>query len=118
MTYYQHPNYSALNGFKKTANLIGNSVSTTLLCMPLYTLLRAIDQTVIDLFSLDTEGAELDILKTIPFDKVRFKVFIIETWFITESHHGVQLVRALLNKHGYKLHSKTEQDYIDRKSVV
>jgi len=29
----------------------------------------------VDYFSLDIQGAELEILKTIPFDKIKFKVF-------------------------------------------
>ena len=32
----------------------------------------------VDFFSLDIEGLELDVLKTIPFDKVDIKVFLVE----------------------------------------
>ncbi len=43
-------------------------------CLPLYSILMALDNPPIDYFSLDVEGFELDVLKTIPFDKVNVKV--------------------------------------------
>ena len=43
-------------------------------CLPLYSILLALDNPTIDYFSLDIEGSELDVLKTIPFDKVDIKV--------------------------------------------
>ena len=39
-------------------------------CYPLETLLLAINVTKVDFISLDVEGQEVPILKTIPFDKV------------------------------------------------
>lgn len=43
-------------------------------CIPLYSVLLAVNRTTVDFFSLDVEGSELDILKTVPFDQVVFKV--------------------------------------------
>jgi Methyltransferase FkbM domain len=43
-------------------------------CLPLYSILLAVNQTTVDLFSLDVMGDELSVLKTIPFDKVDMKV--------------------------------------------
>lgn len=43
-------------------------------CFPFYTYLLALNITVIDYFSLDVEGSELNVLKTIPFDKIDIKV--------------------------------------------
>ena len=48
------------------------------LCIPLYFILKAIRMTHINFFSLDVEGAELDILKTIPFPLVTIDLFMIE----------------------------------------
>ena len=39
-----------------------------------YSILLAANRTTIDFFSLDVEGSELDVLKTIPWDKVDIKV--------------------------------------------
>ena len=50
----------------------------TVQCFTLHSLLLAIGQTEVDYFSLDVEGPELEILQTIPFDKIRIKVITIE----------------------------------------
>ncbi|XP_035714498.1 protein Star-like [Folsomia candida] len=47
-------------------------------CFPIYAILSALNLTTVDYFSLDIEGAELDVLKTIPWNKVLIKVFSIE----------------------------------------
>ena len=50
-------------------------------CLPLYSILLALNNPTIDYFSLDIEGSELDVLKTIPFDKVDIKVKLyVMTW--------------------------------------
>jgi len=43
-------------------------------CFPLASILLALNQTVVDYFSLDVEGAEFSILKAIPFESVQIKV--------------------------------------------
>ena len=40
-------------------------------CFPMETMLLALNQTRIDYFSLDVEGVELEVLQTVPFDKVK-----------------------------------------------
>ena len=52
-------------------------------CFPLFSLLRAIGVDTIDYFSLDVEGPELEILKTIPWNKVRINVLTIEYRVLT-----------------------------------
>ena len=52
--------------------------ATNTLCIPVYSILEAINMHHINFFSLDVEGAELEILKTIPFDKVKIDLFLIE----------------------------------------
>ena len=39
-------------------------------CLPLYTILLALGNPAVHHFSLDIEGAELPVLKTVPWDKV------------------------------------------------
>ena len=51
-------------------------------CFTLYSLLLAINQAEIDYFSLDVEGAELNILQTIPFDKIKINIITIEYAFM------------------------------------
>ena len=47
-------------------------------CIPIDLTLTALEMYHIHFFSLDVEGAELHILRTIPFDKVRIDLFFIE----------------------------------------
>ena len=47
-------------------------------CFMLHSLLLAVGQTEVDYFSLDVEGPELEILQTIPFDKITIKVISVE----------------------------------------
>ena len=52
---------------------VGESKSKTL-CLPFYPILLAMGNPTVDYFSLDVEGAELQILKTIPWNNVEIKV--------------------------------------------
>jgi len=69
-----------------SARSLGNSkfknapVATVVdvLCLPLFTLLAAMDFPTVDFFSLDVEGAELGILQTIPWHQVDIRVVLIE----------------------------------------
>ncbi|KAK4326643.1 hypothetical protein Pmani_002853 [Petrolisthes manimaculis] len=45
---------------------------------PLYTLLKALNFTVVDFFSLDVESDEMKILQTIPWDKIKFRLIVME----------------------------------------
>lgn len=46
-------------------------------CFPIYSYLLALNITHVDYFSLDIEGDELDVLQTIPFDKVNIEVTVL-----------------------------------------
>lgn len=47
-------------------------------CIPAEVLLKVLDVHQIDFFSLDVEGAEMDILRTFPFHKITVDVWAIE----------------------------------------
>ena len=47
-------------------------------CVPIFSVLQALGNPQVDFFSLDIEGADLQVLKTIPFDKVQISVIMIE----------------------------------------
>ncbi|CAL8128894.1 unnamed protein product [Orchesella dallaii] len=76
-------------------------------CFPLYSLLLAIGRTEVDYLSLDIEGAEYEVLKTIPFDKVSINIISVE--FNKKSRDIIKL----LHKHGYKSVKRIRQPYID-----
>ena len=73
----ESPNLSGVvdeNG--KSARMVGKFKSSKVKtivdvnCLPLFTLLAALDFPTVDFFSLDVEGAELGILQTIPWNQV------------------------------------------------
>ena len=71
--FYQHFNLGKIASsdldsktYEKKADLVQ--------CLPLYSLLLALNRTTVDYFSLDVEGNELDVLRTIPWDKVNIRV--------------------------------------------
>ena len=47
---------------------------TDVMCFPLFGVLRAMNVSKVDYFSLDVEGNEMDVLRTIPFDKLDITV--------------------------------------------
>ena len=51
-----------------------NAILIKAVCLPFISILSAIGNPSVDYFSLDIEGVELDVLKTIPWEKVDIKV--------------------------------------------
>ncbi|KAK7072740.1 hypothetical protein SK128_002640 [Halocaridina rubra] len=47
-------------------------------CFPTLTFLLALNVTKVNLFSLDVEGVEMDVLRAFPFDKITVDVWVIE----------------------------------------
>lgn len=70
--------HSHIEGAAKTLQKPGipgvDPAMITVQCFPFYSVLLAVGRTQIDFFSLDVEGHELKILKTIPWHKVDIKV--------------------------------------------
>ena len=63
-------------------------------------------------FSLDVEGSEIPILKTIPFDKVDIKVIGVEFKHLGNTFPGtLQDLDDLLLKNGYEFHVETKDPY-------
>lgn len=73
-------------------------------CFPFYSFMLALDMKTVDYFSLDVEGVELEILKTIPFDKIEIKVFSIEWWH--HKHNQTDLDDFLRSKGYHEFKSK------------
>jgi FkbM family methyltransferase len=63
---------------------------------------------LIDLLSIDVEGHELNVLRSIPFDRYAFKCIIVETHLRASdsdqpdwSHRDLEQIESLLEAHGY-----------------
>lgn len=79
-------------------------------CFPLYSYLLALNQTTVDYFSLDVEGAELSVLKTIPWEKVDIKTLSVE--FI-HGLEGKEAIRTYMLDKGYYVNSEvTHPDWL------
>ncbi|KAK8378923.1 hypothetical protein O3P69_009571 [Scylla paramamosain] len=72
-------------------------------CLPLYSILLALNTTTVDYFSLDVEGAEMRVLKTIPWDKVNIKTLSVE--FI-HGGEGKDALRRYMEGRGYRVFSE------------
>lgn len=70
VTMNTHRYDTILNAGEKSYSLVS--------CFPLLTYLRALNVTRIDLLSLDTQGSEMDIVKTIPWGEVSVRVVVTE----------------------------------------
>lgn len=70
-------------------------------CFPLLSIMLALNRTHIDYFSLDVEGLEIPVLKTIPFDQLDISVFTVE---YSHQKSKQEMVRFMESK-GYKVHA-------------
>ena len=87
MTFQQEDNRGHIVG--KNGEAIGGTV-VDVQCFPLISFLTALNVTTVDYFSLDVEGAEFDVLRTIPWEKVDIKVrdtiLILENLLLLHVH--------------------------------
>lgn len=70
-------------------------------CVPLGNVLKHANISHVNVFILDTEGAELSVLKSINFSEVRFDVLVIETDTVVRPPSYEDTVTKFLAPHGY-----------------
>ena len=85
-------------------------------CIPVASLLLALNRTTVDYFSLDVEGMELPVLQTIPFESHVIKVLSIE---YRHSRGGKEPILHIMRSKGYSVfknitHSEPKRSlYVD-----
>ena len=88
-------------------------------CFPLYSVLMALNNPHIDYCSLDIEGAEAAILKTVPWNQVNVTSFSVEInhagKIFPESRVDIQ---DFMKRQGYKFHSTVVIDDIFYKKEI
>ncbi|XP_045601735.1 protein Star [Procambarus clarkii] len=67
--------------------------------LPLYSILLALNVTVIDFLSLDIKGDEMKVLRTLPWDKIKIRLLCVEINHIPE---GEGVLREYMQSQGYK----------------
>ena len=74
VTFKQHFNKGKVMKTSYNSKQLKGNTFTDVICFPLFGVLKALNVTKVDYFSLDVEGNEMDILLTIPFDDVDITV--------------------------------------------
>ncbi|CAG7687375.1 unnamed protein product [Allacma fusca] len=69
-------------------------------CFPLFSLLSALNISVVDYLSLDVEGNELDVLRTVPFDAILIKVLSVE---YVHDKGGREAVKKFMTSKGFRI---------------
>jgi FkbM family methyltransferase len=77
-------------------------------CVPLGDLVRALAWTRIDFLSLDAEGSDLDILRTVPWQLVDVRVIMVEKG----SPPHAKKIRQYLASVGFDLYRELNVDYV------
>lgn len=75
------------------------------ICLPLYSLLLAVGNPTVDFFSLDVEGAEIEVLNSMPWEKVKIRVILVEV-----NHIDKVEVNKILTDAGYCLYDQTYEN--------
>ena len=80
-------------------------------CYPLFSLLLALGNPRVDFLSLDIEGAELAVLRTVPWDKVDIELVMVEI-----NHSDKAELDRTMSAAGYEVYKNLkEQDVIYRR---
>ena len=88
----------AIDWWRKFVEIRGEKHVSKVICFPVSAIIWALGNPIIDYFSLDVEGSELPILRSIPFKKVTIKVFSIEV-----AHSNKSAIRQHMEDNGYIL---------------
>jgi len=81
-------------------------------CFPLYSLILAMGSPRVDFLSIDIEGAELAVLKTIPWEKVEIELVMLEV-----EHSDREALAEIMTKAGYSQWKNLQnQDIIYKKN--
>ncbi|XP_065568307.1 uncharacterized protein LOC136032094 isoform X2 [Artemia franciscana] len=90
-------------------------------CAPVYTMLLATNALSLDVFYLDIEGAELEVLKTLPFDKIDVAIFVVE---YNEDQKKFNDLKEFFEEKGYQLEDYSiidtlfiKNEYVENKKI-
>ncbi|GLV34252.1 Star [Carabus blaptoides fortunei] len=84
--------------------------NTRVKCFPLYSLLLAINCTTVDYLILDTDGTELQVLATMPFERVRIE--ILDVHLPTDDKDLIDTLKKTLAMKNYKFVQNFKLNYI------
>ncbi|XP_046415949.1 uncharacterized protein LOC124177538 isoform X1 [Neodiprion fabricii] len=85
-------------GLENTPDVAHHGEHIKIQCLPLASYVAALDFKRVDYFSLDIEGQELEVLETIPFDKIDIKTLSVE---YIHGDNSLELMSSMMAKRGY-----------------
>ncbi|XP_006612578.1 uncharacterized protein LOC102673642 isoform X2 [Apis dorsata] len=85
-----------------SADVVHNGVHISVQCFPFIDLMFALNVTTVNYFSLDIEGHELQVLKTIPFDMINIETFSVE---FSHVENGKRNLIDFMESKGYYIYS-------------
>ena len=83
------------------SNVQPSMLQTTVPCFPFETLMLALNRSHVDFFSLDVEGVELEVLKTIPFDRITVDTLSVE---YVHGKQNKSVMAAYMDQQGFRMH--------------
>ncbi|XP_063224679.1 protein Star-like [Bacillus rossius redtenbacheri] len=98
---------SVRNAWKQVPDSPADHLFSRVKCFPLYSLLLAVNTSSVDYLSLSSDGSELQVLKTIPMDRVNINVIGVQ-WHETRAEDML----SFMARHQYHLKKKFDQFYI------
>jgi len=102
-------NYDVASKIGNPTKILSTWTKFEVQCFPIYAILAAVNVSVVDYFSLDVEGIEMQVLESIPFDRVLIKVFSLEFQLMPESP---QILKSFMESKGYRLVAQLFIDFI------
>lgn len=82
---------------------IDSTIAHPIYCLPMNKVLKTLNISKINLFVLDIEGGELEVLKSINFKQIIFDVLCIETEKINRPDNYIEQIHDLLGENNYEL---------------
>ena len=98
---FLHESGGGLGKLVETAKQTEGHTAMRIPCIPVETLLLALNTTTVDYFSLDVEGMENDVVHTIDHNK-----FDIRAWSIEYAHTDAYAMKQFMIKAGYNFVKK------------
>lgn len=83
--------------------------NTRVKCFPLFSLILAMNVTNIDYFSLNTGGSELQVLETVPFDRVKIEIIEVH---VTSNDSDISIIKKFLATKKYVFMQNFGNSYI------
>mmetsp|Transcript_47612 Transcript_47612/g.119035 ORF Transcript_47612/g.119035 Transcript_47612/m.119035 type:complete len:171 (+) Transcript_47612:3-515(+) len=91
--------------FRWTPGGVGNMTGVAISCLPLSSILERYGFSKINWFSLDVEGAELEVVRSVNFSRVEFDVVSIEADGTNPKKD--EAVKEVMLANGFRLHAHT-----------